>query len=163
VAAAATAAAAPDVVVLEEDDVGYPLGWAVADALAACTLIALTGVGIWWAAAWDEGSSSPFAQKSYGIALLFGPAGCLLRFYLSRFNGSLKGRWAWLPAGTFAANMVACAVNFSLRAGIDTTRHMPFAIEALLAGIMTGFSGSLSTVSTWVVEVRLVCFFLGCV
>jgi fluoride ion exporter CrcB/FEX len=50
--------------------------------------------------------------------------------------------------------MVACTTNYVLRAVIDT-KSPPFSNDhlAYLLGVTTGFSGSLSTVSTWVVEV----------
>jgi fluoride ion exporter CrcB/FEX len=44
--------------------------------------------------------------------VLFGPPGCFLRWYLSRFNYKLPGHWKWLPCGTFAANMIACLVDY---------------------------------------------------
>jgi len=145
---------APELVILEEEDIGYPLGWRVADAFAVITLLTLTGVSIWWAATRTAYTSSPFAQSSLPVAVLMGPFGCYLRFYLSRLNGSMAGRHAWFPLGTFLANMIACTVNYSIRAGIDrSTVPVGLVTQAALSGVMLGFSGSLSTVSTWVVEV----------
>jgi fluoride ion exporter CrcB/FEX len=142
-----------EVVLLEEDNI-YPFGWGVVDAASLLAILALTGTSVWWLIVRREDRSTPFLQTSYAVALLVGPIGCYLRFYLSRFNGSIKGRWSWFPAGTFAANMIACIVNFTVRAYTQQLLAPPPQItEDGLAGLMTGFCGSLSTVSTWVVEV----------
>ncbi|GBF88991.1 hypothetical protein Rsub_01490 [Raphidocelis subcapitata] len=144
-----------EVVVLEEDDFGYPLSWGLVDAFALTSLVTLTSVAIWWRVTRDPAHATPFAKSSHAVAVLLGPPGCLLRFYLSRFNGSLKGRCSWFPMGTFTANMFACTTNYVVRAVIDTAAP-PFSNDKLayLLGITTGFSGSLSTVSTWVVELQ---------
>lgn len=42
---------------------------------------------------------------------------CTLRWWLSRWNYKLAGGWAWLPAGTFAANMLGTALDFALQVG----------------------------------------------
>jgi fluoride ion exporter CrcB/FEX len=148
------AAAATEVVLLEEDDI-YPFGWGVVDAFALAAIGTLTGVSAWWLAARRGDRSNEFMQPSHAVALLLGPAGCYLRFFLSRFNGRVKGRWSWFPAGTFAANMGACVVNFTVRAYTQQLAGpVPNSIDDALSGLMTGFCGSLSTVSTWVVEVR---------
>jgi fluoride ion exporter CrcB/FEX len=162
VAAAAAAAekaegAAPsaevELVVLEEEEVGYPLAWWVADALSLAALALLTVGSIYWAATKTTAASSPFANSGAAIAILLGPPGALLRFRLSQYNGSLKAL-KWFPLGTFAANMIACVVDYAIRAGLERApQQLPFTHEALLTGIMLGFCGSLSTVSTWVVEV----------
>ncbi len=51
-------------------------------------------------------------RRAQWLAVLFGPPGCFLRWYLSRFNYKLPGHWKWLPCGTFAANMIACLVDY---------------------------------------------------
>jgi fluoride ion exporter CrcB/FEX len=40
---------------------------------------------------------------------------CVLRWYLSRYNYKLRGSWDWFPAGTYAANMLGVAIDFSLQ------------------------------------------------
>ncbi len=144
-----------EVVILEEEDIGYPVAWRFADVFATAALAAFSALAVFWVVTQrSEEQDTPWVKMSYGVALLVGPAGCFFRFYLSRFNGRLAGRWAWFPLGTFTANMVACVVNYSIRAGVDRSTVLPpFVVQAVLTGIMTGFSGSLSTVSTWVVEV----------
>jgi len=37
----------------------------------------------------------------------------LLRWKLAHFNGKLPGSLHWFPAGTYVANMVACATIFA--------------------------------------------------
>ena len=51
-------------------------------------------------------------RRAQWLAVLLGPPGCFLRWYLSRFNYKLHGRWRWLPCGTLAANMAACLVDY---------------------------------------------------
>lgn len=87
------------------------------------------------------------------FSLVFSPIGTWLRFYLSQLNP----RYPRFPLGTFAANafgtfilagMVAAQYYDSgLRAG------SPVACQAL-QGISDGFCGCLTTVSTFVVEIR---------
>jgi fluoride ion exporter CrcB/FEX len=61
----------------------------------------------------------------------------------------------WLPLGTLLANQIACLVDFAMQSIIvrvgDTRTHvqLSMAVAAVL-----GFSGCLSTVSTWVVELQ---------
>jgi fluoride ion exporter CrcB/FEX len=94
-----------------------------------------------------------FAQQWFWWSILFGPLGCYARYYLSRFNGALRGGWKWFPLGTFAANMAACVIDYVMKALL--VRHaMGDAVSpAVLAGVVGGVGGCLSTVSTWVVEV----------
>jgi hypothetical protein len=49
------------------------------------------------------------------MSVLLGPLGCVLRWFLSRFNYKLRGSWAWFPAGTFAANMLGVCIDFGLQ------------------------------------------------
>lgn len=152
-------APSPDVelVILEDASVGYPLAWIIADGLAAASLLLVTGIYLWLLLTRDKPPSNPFRSDGFAIAALLGPVGAMARFKLARLNGSMAGRLSWFPLGTFIANMFACVVNYCIRAGLDLTagtkRELPYMQAALLSGVMLGFSGSLSTVSTWVVEV----------
>ncbi|GAB4817231.1 hypothetical protein N2152v2_004277 [Parachlorella kessleri] len=87
------------------------------------------------------------------IAILFGPLGCTLRWWLSRYNYKLHGSWSWFPIGTFVANMLATAIDFGLQCVFQRRSNLSYAGHLLLPAVMTGFSGSLSTVSTFVTEV----------
>lgn len=97
-------------------------------------------------------AGAPFLRKVC-IAVLLGPVGAILRWRLGGFNGLLTGSFSWLPIGTLAANMVACALAFVAH-GLSIQLHPLSTSEALVIfAIKSGFCGALSTVSTWVVEV----------
>ena len=90
-------------------------------------------------------------------ALVFSPIGCLFRFYASlRLNGRIPS----FPLGTFVAN-----VGGTMILGIAfTLQHAAFSPLSpglggggyvgcqVLQGVMDGFCGSVTTVSTWVLE-----------
>jgi fluoride ion exporter CrcB/FEX len=99
-------------------------------------------------------AAAPFDDHFMWWAILFGPVGCYLRFYLSRYNGALHGHWKWFPAGTFAANMAACVLDYVIRAAEARVQGLSAVQLAVLNGAVSGIGGCLSTVSTWVVEVR---------
>ena len=65
---------------------------------------------LWHAA--EAATRKVLCRRAQWLAVLFGVPGCSLRWYLSRFNYKLHGRWKWLPCGTFAANMTACLVDY---------------------------------------------------
>lgn len=84
------------------------------------------------------------------FALVFAPVGCLLRFYVSlHLNGKIQS----FPLGTFAVNVFGTAVEsmcYSLQ-------HVPVGGRVdcqLLQGLMDGFCGCLTTVSTWIIELK---------
>lgn len=81
-----------------------------------------------------------------------GQFGALLRWQLARFNARLPGRLHWFPAGTFAANLLACAVIYAFQAVINT--QPGYWVLVVGIAIEKGFCGALSTVSTLVNEVR---------
>lgn len=98
------------------------------------------------------------------FAIVLGPPGTLLRFYLARklntgsaaagvgaaptrFDRFVKS----FPLGTFIANMLAVLVEAVM--AILQRRQGRTSIEcSAVQGVMDGFCGSLSTVSTFVVE-----------
>lgn len=92
-------------------------------------------------------------QALFAVALA--PPGCLLRFHAAR---RLNGIAAAFPLGTFAANVFGTAV---LGMAFDL-QHVRLAGTAavgagrvgcqVLQGVMDGFCGCLTTVSTWVAE-----------
>ncbi|GAA5841363.1 hypothetical protein JCM3766R1_005045 [Sporobolomyces carnicolor] len=83
------------------------------------------------------------------FAIVFGPFGTLARFALARHLNSINPRF---PFGTFAANALATLV-FGI-VGI-LSRHANSTLScAALKGLEDGLCGSLSTVSTFVVELR---------
>ena len=91
------------------------------------------------------------------MALVFAPLGCLLRFYVSlKLNGLVPA----FPLGTFAVNMFGTAVEgmcFDLQhAGLGGAGRIGGGIVGcqVLQGVMDGFCGCLTTVSTWVAEIN---------
>ncbi|MCJ1396827.1 hypothetical protein MMC11_000017 [Xylographa trunciseda] len=92
-------------------------------------------------------------------ALVFAPLGCLLRFYLSL---RLNGRIASFPLGTFTVNIFGTA----LLGMFYVLQHAPLGKTSagligggmvgcqVLQGLMDGFCGCLTTVSTWVSELK---------
>ncbi|KAL8735447.1 MAG: hypothetical protein Q9181_002828 [Wetmoreana brouardii] len=90
------------------------------------------------------------------FATVFAPLGCLLRFYISL---RLNSRIASFPLGTFAINMLGTAMegmfydlqHSQLRGGGVGGGMVGCQV---LQGLMDGFCGAATTVSTWVVEVR---------
>ena len=84
------------------------------------------------------------------FAAVFAPLGCLLRFYASLHLNPVNSSF---PPGTFAVNMagtVLSAIFFDLQ-------HIPIGGHIgcqVLQGAMDGFCGSLTTVSTWVMELQ---------
>ena len=90
------------------------------------------------------------------FALAFAPIGTLLRFYASL---KLNGLVASFPLGTFAVNMLGTAIlgmaydlqHVQLNLGAKGVGGGVLSCQ-ILQGIMDGFCGCLTTVSTWVAE-----------
>ena len=86
-----------------------------------------------------------------GFPLVFAPLGCLLRFYASRHMNAIMPSF---PLGTFVANIFGTMVlgmswDLQHARSIGAASHLSCAV---LQGIMEGFCGCLTTVSTWVLE-----------
>ena len=101
-------------------------------------------------------SASSWAREAWRgdalFALVFAPLGCLLRFYLSLY---LNSQIPSFPLGTFIANILGtlCLATF-----YDLQR-VPIASVGrvgcqVLQGMEDGFCGCLTTVSTWVIELK---------
>ncbi|KAJ5948705.1 hypothetical protein N7454_002012 [Penicillium verhagenii] len=90
------------------------------------------------------------------FAIVFAPLGCLLRFYVSLF---LNGRVASFPLGTFAVNMFGTVVEglcYDLQHVRGLGAVLPAALTGcqVLQGVMDGFCGATTTISTWVAELN---------
>ncbi len=85
-------------------------------------------------------------------ALLFAPLGCLLRFYASKH---LNPRMVAFPLGTFAVNIFG---TITLGACFDLQHSRSIGTDTMscgvLEGVMDGFCGCATTVSTWVAELN---------
>jgi fluoride ion exporter CrcB/FEX len=91
--------------------------------------------------------------QTFFLSVLFAPFGTILRWILSRYNGSIAyEKWNWIPIGTFAANMLACIVSSLMAAAALKIPQSSELAHDIVAAIKSGFAGSLSTVSTFVVE-----------
>ncbi|RMY65920.1 hypothetical protein D0863_08790 [Hortaea werneckii] len=106
-------------------------------------------------------SSGPTSNDTWRgqaiFAIVFAPVGCLLRYYASL---KLNGLVAAFPLGTFAVNMLGTAIEGMCY----DIQHVGIGIMGrigggrvgcqVLQGIMDGFCGCLTTVSTWVAEIN---------
>ena len=88
-------------------------------------------------------------QQKFAISLLFSPLGVLARWRLQRYNH--QGGRNRFPMGTFACNMLGCALSGSL--GSFLAGNPGPEESVLLVGIISGFGGSLSTLAAFVVEI----------
>lgn len=89
------------------------------------------------------------------FACVFAPTGCLLRYYISLFLNPLLQTF---PIGTFTANIFGTAVLamcYDLqRVPLLSTGIVGGSVIGcqVLQGLMDGFCGALTTVSTWILE-----------
>lgn len=107
----------------------------------------------------SRGSWNNEVWRGYALfACVFAPAGCILRYYLSL---RLNSTFSTFPVGTFTVNVLGTAI-FGMAYNIQ---HLPLRYTngmvgggrvacQVLQGIMDGFSGGLTTVSGWIVELR---------
>jgi CrcB protein len=88
------------------------------------------------------------------LALVFAPPGCLLRFYASKH---LNARIPSFPVGTFFVNIFGTGV-LGMCYDLQHARSIGAAPDGIAAacqvlqGVMEGFCGCTTTVSTWVLE-----------
>lgn len=90
------------------------------------------------------------------FALVFAPLGCLLRFYVSLY---LNSRIPAFPLGTFAVNIFGTIIEgvcYDLQHVSGLGAVVPAALTGcqVLQGVMDGFCGSATTISTWVTELN---------
>ncbi|KAF1943784.1 chromosome condensation protein-like protein [Clathrospora elynae] len=122
-------------------------------------VIVLLGWGIWIGAI----VMTVFPPKNHHawrgqalFACVLAPVGCLIRYYISLvFNPTMPS----FPLGTFTVNIFGTAV---LGMAYDL-QHVPLSTTGLvggsviscqiLQGVMDGFCGALTTVSTWILEI----------
>ena len=161
---AADGAAPPDQAVVELVVTGPPepppacMRWQrlCVDVWTTLQLLTLTGVSLAYAYldTRDPQAQVATTRAYFWFSILFGPAGCLLRWWLSFLNVRFKeGVLSWFPLGTFLANQLACVIDFNIALLLVRLTGLSLTQEAVMKGLITGMNGCLSTVSTWVVEV----------
>ncbi|RDW78603.1 uncharacterized protein DSM5745_05455 [Aspergillus mulundensis] len=87
------------------------------------------------------------------FAIVFAPLGCLLRFYVSLW---LNARMPSFPLGTFAVNIfgtIVLAMCYDLQ-HVGNIGASALVSCQVLQGVMDGFCGCATTVSTWVAELN---------
>lgn len=135
-------------------------------------LAVLLGWGCWlgavFLAIWppDRHGVSPTEEAWRGravFAIVFAPLGCLLRYYVSLY---LNARIPAFPLGTFAVNIfgtIVLGMCFDLQHAANIGALSPLSTSTststhascqILQGIMDGFCGCTTTVSTWVAELN---------
>ncbi|KAJ5457980.1 hypothetical protein N7475_009368 [Penicillium sp. IBT 31633x] len=90
------------------------------------------------------------------FALVFAPLGCLLRFYASLY---LNSRIPTFPLGTFVVNIFGTIIEgmcYDLQHVSGLGAVVPTALTGcqVLQGVMDGFCGCTTTISTWVAELK---------
>ncbi|EFJ50159.1 hypothetical protein VOLCADRAFT_103989 [Volvox carteri f. nagariensis] len=123
------------------------------DLAAAASLLTLTGVSLAYVYLDRESAAASRGYRRYWwFSILLGPSGCFLRWYLSHLNGWRDG---WLQYGTFAANVLGCALVFACEALLFRLEGSLGEVQRMaLQGLMVGTAGCLTTVSTYVVEIQ---------
>ncbi|OJJ51209.1 hypothetical protein ASPZODRAFT_127232 [Penicilliopsis zonata CBS 506.65] len=134
-------------------------------------LFVVLGWGCWlgavFLAIWppDRHDHPEVWRGSAVFAIVFAPLGCLLRFYVSLW---LNARIPSFPLGTFAVNIFGTIIEamcYDLQrvdgigatatlAGVSLASGSLITSCQLLQGVMDGFCGSTTTVSTWVAELN---------
>lgn len=125
-------------------------------------VIVVLGWGCWlgavFLAIWPpDRHSGPDTWRGRAVfAIVFAPLGCLVRFYASLL---LNSRIPAFPLGTFAVNMFGVIIEglcYDLQHVSGLGAVIPAALTGcqVLQGMMDGFCGSLTTVSTWVAELN---------
>uniref|UniRef100_A0A0G4GBL5 Fluoride ion transporter CrcB n=1 Tax=Chromera velia CCMP2878 TaxID=1169474 RepID=A0A0G4GBL5_9ALVE len=152
---AAAAAAAPPVEVQGLDNKVLLVVGGVGSLCAWSLCLAAVVVGTAGNQKWD---AVPFNVKTYWLPGLFAPFGASLRWQLGRLNTRprFKGKF---PMGTFIANVGATVIDAALLSAtvmIDVwltgTADEEERAASILLDVVSGFSGCLSTVSSWAGE-----------
>jgi CrcB protein len=95
-------------------------------------------------------------QPRATFALVFAPIGCLMRFYASKY---LNARIPSFPLGTFFVNVFGTCILgmcYDLQHArlIGAAPGSGYIACGVLEGVIQGFCGCITTVSTWVVELN---------
>ena len=121
---------------------------------AACAFLCTLLTVLWVVLAIFDNERKHAGRRQHWFALLFAPFGCVLRWLLSKLN-TVEHPLPWLPVGTFAANMIACSIDY-IMGGLTNTYDLGYWPMVILPAVRVGYAGALSTVSTFIGEVRYV-------
>lgn len=123
-------------------------------------VVVVLGLGCWIGvvllSVFPPGPASAWRFRAT-LPLVFSPPGALLRFYLSKY---LNPRLPPFPMGTFTANIIGTVVQATcyVLQHSDSVVTKGESVDAdactVLEGLMQGFCGCLTTVSTWVAELN---------
>lgn len=132
-------------------------------------IVVVLAFGCWlgsiFLALWPPDRHEPVPDRHWRgravFAVVFAPVGCLFRYYVSVW---LNARIPTFPLGTFVANMVGTLVIgmcFDLQHArtvvgmtASSTSYSRLIGCQVLSGVMDGFCGCATTVSTWVAELH---------
>lgn len=126
--------------------------------VAALCWLALVAVLILLMIHWSAETAYEITYRTMAYSMVYATPGALLRWKLSGWNGKLDSfDWKWLPVGTLAANILGAMVSISMIAweyNLQMADATGFWGIATLRAIKIGFSGCLTTVSTFITEVH---------
>lgn len=126
--------------------------------VAAICWLALIGVLVTLMIYWNAETSYEITYRTMAYSMVYSTPGALLRWRLSGWNGKLNSfDWKWLPIGTLAANVLGAMVSISMigwEYNLQIANASGFWGIATLRAIKIGFSGCLTTVSTFITEVH---------
>lgn len=127
-----------------------------------CALLCIVLTVLWIVLAIVDSERKHSGRRQQWFALLFAPFGCVLRWLLSKLNTKEYRILPWFPFGTFAANMIACCIDFII-GGLTNRYSLGYWPMVILPAIRVGYAGSLSTVSTFIAEVGTKIWQCSCV
>ncbi|KAM5439158.1 hypothetical protein McanMca71_003559 [Microsporum canis] len=134
-------------------------------------LVVVLAFGCWigaiFLAIWTPDRDKPIQEQhwrgSAEFAIIFAPLGCLFRFYASLYLNPIIPSF---PLGTFLVNMVGTLVlgmcfdlqhagTIAAKTSVDgiPDSHRLLSCQ-VLKGVMDGFCGCTTTVSTWIAELH---------
>jgi len=125
-------------------------------------IIVVLGWGCWlgavFLAIWPpDRHDGPDTWRGRAVfSCVFAPVGCFVRYYLSMY---LNSRIPAFPLGTFTTNVFGTIIEgvcYDLQHVSGLGAVVPAALTGcqVLQGVMDGFCGSATTISTWVVEMN---------
>lgn len=117
-------------------------------------IIVVCGFGCWLGAIFlSIWPPKEFWRPRATFSLVFAPLGCLTRYYASKY---LNARIPAFPLGTFLSNIFGTAIlamcyDLEHLPGVGASNYVSCAV---LEGVIEGYCGCASTVSTWIVELN---------